>query len=151
MKKRLMTSAIATSMVMGLVLSAGTLSARPHGMGGHKMHEPAPIMALVHELDLSEAQEDGIDELMQQGRREMRDTKKALRDGQKALRDAALAEPYNEVQVRELAESQGRLKTAMILKRIDTQRQVRALLTAGQLAELDALRAERKSCRRAAR
>jgi len=151
MKKRLITSAVTTAMIAGLLIGASTVSARHHGMGEHKMHGPAPIMKLVQELDLSEQQEDGIDALMQQKRRQMRDTKKAIRNGRQALRDAAVAEPYNAVQVRELAESQGRLKTDMMLMRIDIQRQVRALLTDEQRTELDALRAERKSGRCAAR
>ncbi len=110
------------------------------------MHGHGRMMHLLKELNLSEEQRQQLHDLMESKRSQMVILKRAQRAGGKALREAAIAEPYDAARVKALAEEQGRMMADMLLDRLETERQMRALLTPAQQAELDDRRAKR-DCR----
>ena len=112
-------------------------------MRGHR-----GMLRAVWQLDLSKEQQDELQALSDEKRTEVRNAMRKLADGRKELREAAVAEPYDAARIEELAEAQGTMVTDMIVKRVEAKRQIRALLTPEQLAELDAARSERP-CRNA--
>jgi Spy/CpxP family protein refolding chaperone len=151
-------SAVAAVLTGSLVL-AGTLFAQSSdsGMGGcnHRWHGGdhagqlripggRGMMRAIHKLDLSEAQQKQLQDLMAQQRTVLGDSMRTLHQGRKALRDTLSAEPYDAARVQQLADAQGKALTDLILKRAETWQQVRALLTPEQRAKLDALTSKQR-------
>jgi periplasmic protein CpxP/Spy len=99
---------------------------RPHHGGQHGMPP------FLHGLDLSEAQQDKIFELMHQQAPVMREKAKAADQAKAALHQLALAENYNESQARTLAQSAANAESEMALLRIRNEQKIYTLLTAEQ-------------------
>lgn len=157
---RHMKSLAVTMAALACLASASNISARQD----HEMDDPghyAPrfergpeggmwhqrrMMHDLRELDLSEQQRQQLQALMQTRHDDRKAKRRARLESRKALREAATADPYDPARVRALAEEQGRMMADMLVRRVDTQRQIRALLTPEQRAKLDDMRAQR-DCR----
>jgi len=100
----------------------------------------------LRELDLNDEQKQQLHDLMEAKHSQLKGLMREQREGKKALREATIAEPYDAARVEELAAKQGQRMADLLVRRATTQRQIRALLTPDQLAELDDLRA-RRDCR----
>lgn len=156
------TTAALTSLLLAamssLLLYTGSLTAQTSGKAqqeychhkrhgahaaGYGKHDEFKMMRVLSKLDLSEAQQQELQALMEQKREMFKSQKEAQREARKALHDAMIAEPYDAAQVHQLAEAQGKAVTARILMRAQTQQEIHALLTPEQRTELATLRENR--------
>lgn len=99
---------------------------RPHHGGQHGMPP------FLHGLDLSEAQQDKIFELMHQQAPVMREKAKAADQAKAALHQLALAESYDESQARTLAQATAQAESEVSLLRIRNEQKIYTLLTTEQ-------------------
>jgi Spy/CpxP family protein refolding chaperone len=155
MNKRLKLIGVTSVVLVAVLASTAHLSARPMGMyeeayrAHHMMHKRGfgkpghgePMQA-VWQLDLSEQQQAQLHALTQGKRKEFRERMRANQQARRVLHEAITAEPYDAERVKQLAQAQGGLRSPRrILKRAEMRQQIRALLTAEQLVELDKMRA----------
>jgi protein CpxP len=113
---------------------AGKMGA--HG-GKHGFH------AKLKELNLTEAQQAQVKDIMEKQKPQREARWKDLRESHKALHEAARSENYDAAKVRDLANKQAQLKAEATVQRIETMRQVYALLTPEQKQKWDAQRDSR--------
>lgn len=154
MNKQTMNRSAVVAVLAGCLVLSGTLLAQPSGNGwnGDCHHGRAGehagrfgmpgdrgMMRAVHQLDLSDAQRQQLKDLMAQQRTALEASMHTLQQGREALREALRGESYDAARVQQLADAQGKAVTGLILKRAETWRQVRALLTPEQRTRLDAL------------
>lgn len=97
----------------------------------------------LKDLNLTEAQQAQVTQIMEKQKPQREARWKALRESSKALHEAARGESYDAAKVRELANQQAQLKAEMTVARIETGRQVYALLTPEQKQKWDARREHR--------
>jgi protein CpxP len=154
MNKQMINRSAVAAVLTGCLVLSGTLLAQPSNSGwnGDCHHRRAGehagrfgmpgdrgMMRAVHQLDLSDAQRQQLKGLMAQQRTALETSMHALQQGREALREAVRGESYDAARVQQLADAQGKAVTGLILKRAETWRQVRALLTPEQRTRLDAL------------
>lgn len=108
---------------------------QPHG-GHHSMHG-AHGMRFLHGLDLSEAQQDAIFNLMHRQAPEVRKQQQALEKAQEALHQLTRQDRFDESQGRRLAKEIGDLKSEMAYQHARTQQEVYHLLTAVQRKQVE--------------
>jgi periplasmic protein CpxP/Spy len=135
MKTRIFTALILASpfLVHAQAPSADDQPCRAE-MGHNRPHhgDQRGMPPFLHELELSEAQQDKIFELMHQQAPVMREKAKAADQAKAALHQLALAENYNESQARTLAQSAANAESEMALLRIRNEQKIYTLLTAEQ-------------------
>ena len=100
--------------------------------GGHQARHGAGMMPLLHQLDLSEAQQDKVFAIMHAQAPLMRDQAKIAHKAHKELRELAFAEKLDDAKARSLAHTEGRAHAEMALLRTRTAQQIFALLTPEQ-------------------
>lgn len=108
-----------------------------HHGGKHGFHEK------FKELNLTDAQQAQVKAIMEKQKPQREAKWKELRESHQALRDAARGEQYDAAKVRELANRQAQIKADMTVMRIESMRQVYALLTPEQKQKWDAKRERR--------
>ena len=113
---------------------AGKMGA--HG-GKHGFH------AKLKALNLTEEQQAQVKDIMEKQKPQREARWKDLRESHKALHEAARSENYDAAKVRDLANKQAQLKAEATVQRIETMRQVYALLTPEQKQKWDAQRERR--------
>jgi protein CpxP len=115
---------------------AGKIGA--HG-GKHGFH------AKLKELNLTEAQQAQVKDIMEKQKPQREARWKDLRESHKSLYEAARSENYDAAKVRDLANKQAQLKAEATVQRIETMREVYALLTPEQKQKWDAQRERRRA------
>lgn len=108
-----------------------------HQGGKHAFHSG------LKELNLTDAQRAQVKDIMEKQKPQREASWKELRESHKALREASRGDNYDAAKVRELATRQAQLKAEMTVQRIETMRQVYALLTPEQKQKWDAKRERR--------
>ena len=102
------------------------------------------FQARLKELNLTEAQQAQVKDIMEKQKPQREARWKDLRESHKALHEAARSENYDAAKVRDLANKQAQLKAEATVQRIETMRQVYALLTPEQKQKWDAQRTSRR-------
>lgn len=107
---------------------------RPVGM----KHEggPMPLLRGLHRLDLSEAQDDKIFDIMHNQAPQMRKQMKALQKSEKDLQALKQAPDYSDAKAKGLIEQISRQRADMELARLQAERKVLEVLTPEQRKEL---------------
>ncbi len=131
---------IASSCALGLgPIAANEAFAQggPGPMGEGMMHEgmhrgAGPMMHMMRELDLTEAQRDQIFKIQYDQMPAMREQMKQVRKARDELRQLALADKFDEARARQLADTQGKAMSALALMHMQTMRRVRDILTPEQ-------------------
>lgn len=125
----------------------------PHGEGGPGHDGPLGsrmVMFMLHGLDLSDAQREQIDGILEQEQEGVEAKHEALREAHQSLHTLALAETYDAAAVKGAAETVGRLMGEMAENRARIGHSILQLLTPEQRDKLEA-RHERMMTRREAR
>ncbi|MDD2885545.1 MAG: Spy/CpxP family protein refolding chaperone [Dechloromonas sp.] len=137
----------ASCIALALPLSAQAFPGGPEGRGeacdgrmGHgsrhaskaMMGDGMPLMHQLRRLDLSEAQQDKVFEVMHQRMPEMRTQMRELQKNEQALRDLRQAPDFNEAQARTLIDQISRQRADMEMSRLQSERRVLDLLTPEQ-------------------
>lgn len=141
--KRFLTAA---SVALAIPLSAaafaghdgghGGCGAKVHGGPGHHMMGGSMMPPHLHGLNLTEAQQDKVFEIMHAQAPVMRDKAKALRRAESDLRALTTAPDYSEAKARALADSAAKAMSEMTLARARADRQVFDVLTPEQQKQL---------------
>lgn len=102
-----------------------------HGMMGDKM-----AMRGLHRLDLSEAQQDKIFDIMHAQAPAMRDQMKSLRKSEKDLQALKATPDYSEAKARQLVDQIAKQRADMEMSRLQAERKVMDILTPEQRKQL---------------
>ncbi len=156
-KKRLVLSALAAILPLSAVAdgrhSASSLHGRcdgpppvgnvaiypHHEMGRPGMHPGMmPHLPFLHRIELSEAQQDKVFELMTANLPAERAKAKLARKAMDDLRKLGAADAFDPVKARELAAAHSQAMADLLVMRAETEAKVRALLTAEQRSRIDA-------------
>lgn len=137
---------IAASVALAIPLSASAFGSRhgghgdcgfeAHGGPGHHMMEGNMMPRHLRGLNLTEAQQDKIFEIMHGQAPVMRDKAKALRKTESDLRALSAAPDYSEAKARTLADAAAKAMAEMTLARAKADRQVFEVLTPEQRKQL---------------
>jgi Spy/CpxP family protein refolding chaperone len=98
----------------------------------------------LHALNLSQDQQDQIFKIRHDQEQAFYDGKKALRAAHASLRDIGRADTFDEAKARQAADALGQAQSRMALLRVQTDAQIRAVLTPEQRQKLADLRAPKK-------
>ena len=101
------------------------------------------MMRGLQRLDLSEAQEDKIFDLMHQRAPNMRQQMKALKKNERELQALRQSAQFDEAQAKALIDNIARQRADIELSRLQGERQVLDVLTPEQRQKLQDLRAEK--------
>lgn len=136
---------IAASVALAIPLSAAAFSGHgdhagcgmeAHGGPGHHMMGGNMMPAHLRALNLTEAQQDKVFEIMHGQAPVMRDKAKALRKAETDLRALTSAPDYSEAKARGLADEAAKAMAEMTLARAKADRQVFEVLTPEQRKQL---------------
>ena len=100
-----------------------------------------PHLPFLRGIELNEAQQDKIFELMHRQAPLLRDQAKAARRSEEELHRLASAEPFSAEKSRTLAQTYGKAQAEMALLRAETEAKVRAILSPAQRQQLQECRA----------
>lgn len=103
-----------------------------HGMNGGGM----AMLRGLHRLDLSEAQEDKIFDIMHAQAPTMRDQMKSLRKAETELKTLKTAPDYSEAKAKTLIDGIASQRAAMEMSRLQAERKVMDVLTPEQRKQL---------------
>lgn len=124
---------------------------RCDGMGPHAagMQHGGPMGALrgLHRLDLSEAQEDQIFDLMHAQAPVMRDQMRALRKSEQELKTLKTAADYSDAKARVLVDRIAKQRADMEMARLQNERKVLDVLTPEQRKALAEMKPQRRNDR----
>lgn len=93
---------------------------------------PAVMLPCLHGVQLSDAQDDAIFELLNRNAPQMRKQHKEVEKTGKALRDQAKAESFSEARLADLAQAHAQALAKLELMRVQQERAVLAVLTPEQ-------------------
>ncbi|HXE39102.1 MAG TPA: Spy/CpxP family protein refolding chaperone [Azonexus sp.] len=137
---------IVTSVALAIPLSASAVGGRhgghgdcgfeAHGGPGHHMMEGNMMPRHLHGLNLTEAQQDKVFEIMHGQAPVMRDKAKALRKAEGDLHALTAAPDYSEAKARTLADTAAKAMAEMALLRAKTDRKVFEVLSPDQRKQL---------------
>jgi Spy/CpxP family protein refolding chaperone len=136
---------IAASVALAIPLSAAAFPGHgghdgcdmeAHGGPGHHMMGGSVMPPHLHGLNLTEAQQDKVFEIMHAQAPVMRDKAKALRKAESDLRALTSAPDYSEAKARGLADEAAKAMSEMTLARAKADRQVFEVLTPEQQKQL---------------
>ena len=115
-----------------------------HGpMGGHMGgHMGGLSPRMLQSLQLSDAQRDKVNELMQAQAKSMQEQMSQHRARHEQLDQLSRAPSFDAAKARALADEQGQQMAQHLFQRVQLQSQLRALLTPEQLKQLDARQAD---------
>lgn len=149
------------ALVSAALLAAPAFSKDKEGEGCHRHHHAGKMgehggkhgfhhgfHAKLKDLDLTEAQQAQVKEIMEKQKSQGEARWKDLRETRKALHEAARSENYDAAKVRELANKEAQLKAEATVQRIETMREVYSLLTPEQKQKWDAKRAHRDDAKK---
>lgn len=118
----------------------GQMSGHMGGRMGAHMGGLSPRM--LQSLQLSEAQRDKVNELMQAQAKSMQEQMGQHRARHEQLDQLSRAPSFDAAKARALADEQGQQMAQHLFQRVQLQSQLRALLTPEQLKQLDARQAD---------
>jgi Spy/CpxP family protein refolding chaperone len=136
---------IAASVALAIPLSAAAFGGHgshagcgmeAHGGAGHHMMGGNMMPPHLRALNLTEAQQDKVFEIMHAQAPVMRDKAKALRKAETDLRALTSAADYSEAKARGLADEAAKAMSEMTLARAKADRQVFEVLTPEQRKQL---------------
>lgn len=136
---------IAASVALAIPLSAaafaghgghGGCDMEAHGGAGHHMMGGNMMPPHLRALNLTEAQQDKVFEIMHAQAPVMRDKAKALRKAETDLRALTSAADYSEAKARGLADEAAKAMSEMTLARAKADRQVFEVLTPEQRKQM---------------
>lgn len=110
---------------------------------GHHARHGAGMMPLLHQLDLSEAQQDKVFSIMHAQAPLMREQAKIAHKAHTELRELGFADKFDDAKARSLADAEARAHAEMALLRTRTAQQIFALLTPEQRKQALDLKARR--------
>jgi len=149
---------IAASVALAIPLSAAAFSghsgshggcgAEAHGGPGHHAMGGDMLPSHLRGLNLTEAQQDKVFEIMHGQAPVMRDKAKALRKAESDLHALATAPDYSEAKARSLADAAAKAMSEMTLARAKADRQVFEVLTLEQRKQLAEMKPAGESSRR---
>ncbi|MBL8460074.1 MAG: Spy/CpxP family protein refolding chaperone [Zoogloea sp.] len=118
----------------------GNVAMYPH----HEMGRPGmmPQLPFLHRIELSEAQQDKVFELMTANLPAERAKAKLARKSMDDLRKLGAADAFDPVKARELAAAHSQAMADLLVMRAETEAKVRALLTTEQRGKLNAAEGE---------
>ena len=125
---------------IGITLSmvvAGSLYAQGFGPGGFPPPGPGlggglPLQGLLEELDLTAAQQQQVQQIVDASQSAMRSAQLAVLEAQKALDDAVAADPNDQTTISTDAATLGSALGQLAVTRAKVESQVSAILTAAQ-------------------
>jgi len=106
-------------------------------MHGGPMDIGGPVPPFLHGIDLTEAQQDKIFDIMHNLAPQMRERMKAAGKARKELHALAMSQDYDDAKAKALVDAVSRASADMMLMHIRTDRQILALLTPEQRKQLD--------------
>jgi Spy/CpxP family protein refolding chaperone len=112
------------------------------GGGSMKGHMGGLSPRMLQSLQLSEAQRDKVNELMQAQAKSMQEQMGQHRARHEQLDQLSRAPSFDAAKARALADEQGQQMAQHLFQRVQLQSQLRALLTPEQLKQLDARQAD---------
>ena len=140
---------LASSCALGLApLAANEAFAQPApGMDEGRMHEGmhrgGGRMRQMEMLGLTDAQKDQIFKIRHDSVPPMREQMKQVRKAGLELRQLAMADKFDEVKARQLADQQAKAMANMAVMRAQTANRVRQVLTPEQRQKMDQMRQHR--------
>ena len=141
MKNHVARFLIASSLALGIPFAAHA-QAMPDGahsqMSGR--HGQGGPQRLLRRLDLTEAQRDQVFKIFHDQAPAMREQMKVARRASQELRQASLSPSYDRARARQLADTQAKALSEVMLMRADNMSRVVALLTPDQRSKLQQLR-----------
>jgi len=114
----------------------GMRGASMHGGHGMKGGSSMAMMRGLHQLDLSEAQQDKIFDIMHAQAPAMRDQMKTLRKAETELKALKTAPDYSEAKAKTLIDGIASQRAAMDMSRLQAERKVMDILTPEQRKQL---------------
>lgn len=122
-----------------MLWAAGTASAGEgggHGRGGH--HGP---FQMLKKLNLTDAQKHDVAVILKENRDQVRNLATQMAGSREKIFSLVGGADYNEAALRQAAQDVSKLHEEMIVLRAQIAQKIRGVLTADQLAKLDAMRA----------
>lgn len=152
MKKRnwiigsLLTATVLSAGTIGLAQACGERGGFHHGSGMMSKHEGRMdrMDKMMHRLELSDAQRQSIENIVDAQRDQMRTTRKSMQDIRKNLREQMTADNYDPSKVRQLADAKAKFMADMTVQRAETMHQIRQQLTPEQQAKLNKMLQRKK-------
>lgn len=142
-----LTAAAFAATMAPILASAGPNHGGRHLRGpGPGGHGPA-LHGLMHRLDLSEEQQAQAEELISSHRNQMEALHQAQRDAKRAVAEQIHAEVFDEIAIRQATESAASVEADLAVARAQLFHELRKILNAEQLAELESLRESRRERR----
>ncbi len=141
-KRLLLAAAIAITLPLAAIACPPGGGGQAGGPGMQMPPPPPPGMAgemrlpFLHQIDLSQAQDDAVFNLMHAQAPELRRLRQQLQQARQALREMAFAPDYDEAAATKLTETIGTTESALARLRITAERQVYELLTPEQREQL---------------
>ncbi|MGB3276004.1 MAG: Spy/CpxP family protein refolding chaperone [Castellaniella sp.] len=139
---------LAASAAPGMQADGGP---RFHQKGGHDSGRHGGDFARhggdrgMRALDLSQDQKDQIFKIRHDQEQAFYDGQKAVRAARQSLRDVSRADTFDEAKARQAADALGQAQSQMALLRVQTQSQIRAVLTPEQRQKLADMHAPKKA------
>ena len=155
--KKLTKPLIASALIVSSLGLIGAASAMPFGEGagcwrggyqmgpGHKYSGRGfNVERMANKLDLTDDQRTQIEAIAEESREQMSDQRNKLQANLEQLRELMQQSPFNEAEVRNIADAQGDLKADMIVLRAQQRTKINAVLTDDQHAQLEKMRGKRR-------
>jgi Spy/CpxP family protein refolding chaperone len=111
-----------------------------HQMMGPMMGSEERLMKMADRLDLNEEQRASVKQIFAANKSTFEGYGAQLKLGREAMRNAIDSDTYDQAVVRDLAKSQGAVLGDMMALRADVMHQVRQVLTAEQVKQMEDMR-----------
>ena len=159
MMKKLSTTALASVLALSSLGFVASSYAMPSGEGYEKcMHgkhgkgygekhgrRGFDIDRMAEKLNLSDEQRTSMQAIIDESKPEITALREKMRETRKQLKQLAHTNPYNEAEVRKLADAQGDLKAEMIVLRMQQRSKISNVLTEEQRTQMKEMREKRHS------
>jgi protein CpxP len=119
----------------GILLTASISEARPFGRPGGEGHEDRPIIKMMKELNLSDAQKEQIKALMAQAREKTRPQRELVQQERKKLRELMLADNPDANAIRSQTQKLAGYEAELNVVRAEERKKIEAVLTPEQRAQ----------------
>ena len=137
---------------------AATAFAKPFGEGPgceRGAHQMKPgysgrgfnVERMANKLNLTDGQSTQIKAIMEQSKQQMSDQYDKMQENRQQLRALMQQSPFNEAEVRKVADAQGDLKADMIVLRAQQHAKINTILTDEQRTQWEQMRGKRRQYR----
>jgi Spy/CpxP family protein refolding chaperone len=128
---------VSTMAITGLAGTAYACKMSKHERGDK-------VMYMMENLNLSQEQKKAITEIRDQHRQTMRSKRDEMKSIRMSLWEQARAKEFNEVRIRELAESKAKLSSEMTVSRMKMRHQIQQQLSEAQIDKMQDMMASMK-------